>query len=201
MEPTRRFVDADNSCLYSSIGYQLNHKDFNEMTKYEYRQLLANHLEKMELDSVMLGMSKEEYINNVLDVTSWGGGTDIRFFCDMFQMQISVINIQTNSISTFGEDKPYPQRIYLIYNGIHYDPLVMAMTHDNKDDKTIFASDDDETAIAFQNYAKTFRDKGEFVDLSKMNTLECDSCKQKFTTQDDAQSHALNYNHWNFSAI
>jgi len=201
MEPTRRYVDADNSCLYSSIGYLIDIKNFNVMTKYQYRELLANFLLKTEIDSAMLGMSKESYSNNILDISSWGGGIDVRLFCDMFQMQIAVINVQTNSVSVFGEDKKYPQRIYLLYNGIHYDPLVMATTEDIKDDISIFETDDDETAISFQNYAKSFKEKGDFVDLSKMHSLECDTCSDKFVSQDDAQQHALNHNHWNFNAI
>ena len=30
MYPTRRFVDADNSCLFSSISYLFDKSNFNE---------------------------------------------------------------------------------------------------------------------------------------------------------------------------
>jgi len=200
MEPTRRYVDADNSCLYSSIGYLLDHNNFNNLTKYQYRQLLANFLINKNIEDSLV-ISKDEFIDNIVDINTWGGGLEIKYFGEMFQLQIAVINIQANNVMIFGEDKNYLQRIYLIYNGIHYDPLVMAMSDNSKDDITIFSSDDYETIISFQNFAKTFHDRGDFVNLSKMNSLQCNICNVQFNTQDDAQNHAINYNHWNFSAI
>ena len=50
MEPTRRFVDSDNSCLFSSIGYLIDNKNFNETTKLQYRQLLTNFIEDNNVD-------------------------------------------------------------------------------------------------------------------------------------------------------
>ena len=62
MEPVRRFVDSDNSCLFSSIGYLIDNKNFSESTKYQYRQLLVNYLEDNNLEAGMLEIPKEDYI-------------------------------------------------------------------------------------------------------------------------------------------
>ena len=201
MEPTRRFVDSDNSCLFSSIGYLIDNKNFDETTKLQYRQLLTNHIEDNNVDIAMLGMSKEEYINNIQNPATWGGAIELKLFSDMFQVEIASIDVQSNRVDIFGQDKNYPQRIFVLYNGVHYDPLVMAYTEDSVDDITAFASDDSQTLIEFQNHAKVYNDAGDFVDPKNMNHFECDQCKTLFESQMDAYDHANNYQHWSFNEI
>ena len=201
MEPTRRFVDSDNSCLFSSIGYLIDNKNFNETTKLQYRQLLTNYIEDNNIDIAMLGMSKQEYINNIQNPSTWGGAIELKLFSDMFQVEIASIDVQSNRVDIFGQDKGYPQRIFVLYNGVHYDPLVMAYTEDNVDDITTFASDDSQTLIEFQNHVKIYNEAGDFVDPSNMNQFECDQCKTVFESQMDAYDHANNYQHWSFNEI
>ena len=201
MEPVRRYVDADNSCLFSSIGYLLDHKTFSETTKLQYRQLLSNHLEGITIDEVTLGMPKSEYIEKIQNPSTWGGAIELKLFSDMFQIEIASIDVQSNRIDIFGQDKNYPQRIYVIYNGVHYDPMVMSYTEDTSDDITSFESDDNTTLIEFQNYAKVFKEAGDFVDPTNMNQFECDSCKVVFESQMEAYEHASNFEHWNFNEI
>ena len=201
MEPVRRYVDADNSCLFSSVGYLLDHKNFSETTTLQYRQLLSNHLESITIDEATLGMPKKEYIENIQNPSTWGGAIELKLFSDMFQIEIASIDVQSNRIDIFGQDKNYPQRIYVLYNGVHYDPLVMAYTEDNVDDITSFESDDSQTLIEFQNYVKVFKDVGDFVDPKNMNHFECDACKSVFESQMEAYEHANNFQHWNFNEI
>ena len=201
MEPVRRFVDSDNSCLFSSIGYLVDNKNFSETTKYQYRQLLVNYLEDNNVEAGMLEIPKEDYIENIQNPSTWGGAIELKLFSDMLQIEIASIDVQSNRVDIFGQDKNYPQRIYVLYNGVHYDPLVMAYTEDSNDDITSFASDDNETLISLQEYVKVFKDAGDFVDLSNMNSFECDTCKTLFENQEEAYNHANNFQHWNFNEI
>ena len=201
MEPVRRFVDSDNSCLFSSIGYLIDNKNFSDTTKYQYRQLLVNYLEENNVEAGMLEIPKEDYIENIQNPSTWGGAIELKLFSDMLQIEIASIDVQSNRVDIFGQDKNYPQRIYVLYNGVHYDPLVMAYTEDSNDDITSFASDDNETLISLQEYVKVFKDAGDFVDLANMNSFECDTCKTLFENQEEAYNHANNFQHWNFNEI
>ena len=203
MEPTRRFVDADNSCLFSSIGYLIDNKNFNETTKLQYRQLLANYLEaSSNIDAVTLGTnSKEEYIESIQNPSTWGGAIELKLFSEMFQIEIASIDVQSNRVDIFGQDTNYPQRIFVVYNGVHYDPLVMAYTDEPKDDITSFESEDSQTLIDFQNFVKVFKEVGDFVDPKNMNNFECEICNTLFESQMEAYDHANNYQHWNFREI
>ena len=201
MEPTRRFVDADNSCLFASIGYNLDHRNFSDITGLQYRQLLGQYLENNEVDKNMFEVPKDQYIDMIQNPSTWGGAVELRLFSDMFQIEIASIDVQSNRVDIFGEDNKFPQRIYLLYNGVHYDPLVMSYTEDTGDDITSFESDDNTSLIEFQNYAKVFKEAGDFVDPSNMNQFECDSCKSVFESQMEAYEHASNFEHWNFNEI
>ena len=201
MYPTRRFVDADNSCLFSSISYLFDKSNFNENSKFISRQLLVNYLEGKKIEDVVLGEPKESYIEKMLNPVTWGGAIELNLFSEMYQTQIVSIDIQHNRLDIFGQDKPYIQRCFVLYNGIHYDPLVMATTEDPKDDITLFDESDDNITISFQEYAKSFKDKGDYVDLSNSLNLKCQNCQVVCQSQEDALEHGVNYGHWEFDQV
>ena len=198
MKPLRRYVDADNSCLFASVGYNIDNV-FTELTSLQYRQCIVQYLEQNELDVNLFETSKEDYIKLIENTSTWGGAVELKLFSDIFQTQIASIDVQTNRVDIFGEDKNYPQRIYLLYNGIHYDPLVM--TNNQNDEIKIFAYDDHETLFAMQNYCKLFKDINDYVDVKNINTMKCLDCNLLFESQDDALLHGTNYNHWNFEEL
>ena len=149
MYPTRRNVDEDNSCLFSSIGYLLDDK-FDENTKLKYRQLLINYLENIEIDIATLGTSKESYINSMLNVNTWGGAIELNLFSELYQTEVVSFDIKSNRADIFGQDKNYINRIFVLYNGVHYDPLVMATSEDTNGDIKIFDTSDDNILINFK---------------------------------------------------
>lgn len=151
MIPLRRFMDLDNSCLFSSIGYLIS-DEFSDITKLQYRQLLVQWLESNTSIDNLLDKSKSEYIKYIEDINTWGGAIELNIFSEMYQVQIATIDTNTNNIYIFGEDKRYSQIIYLIYTGNHYDPLVMESSENTNQDIKIFDSDDYQTLFDFKNY-------------------------------------------------
>tara|TARA_B110000908_G_C10069664_1_gene364497 strand:- start:117 stop:722 length:606 start_codon:yes stop_codon:yes gene_type:complete len=200
MYPTRRNVDEDNSCLFSSIGYLLDDK-FDENTKLKYRQLLINYLENIEIDIATLGTSKESYINSMLNVNTWGGAIELNLFSELYQTEVVSFDIKSNRADIFGQDKNYINRIFVLYNGVHYDPLVMATSEDTNGDIKIFDTSDDNILINFKTFVNTLKKKGEYVDLSNSLNLKCTNCGNIYQSQEDALTHGVNYDHWNFEQI
>ena len=103
MYPTQRFVDHDNSCLFSSIAYLLE-SNFDNNSKYKYRQLLINYLETKDIDMSILGTTKEDYINQMLDINTWGGAIELKLFSELFETEIVSFDIQFNRADTFGAE-------------------------------------------------------------------------------------------------
>lgn len=71
----------------------------------------------------ILGRPNKDYVSWIQKPESWGGGIELSILADFYGMQISVVDTQSLHISCFGEDKNFSQGIFIIYDGIHYDPL------------------------------------------------------------------------------
>ena len=205
MEPTRKFVDADNSCLFSSIGYLIDPKNFNETTKHEYRMMIVNYLRQGNVDDNILDLPKDEYIKEIEKPSKWGGAIELKIFSDMFQIQIASIDIKTNRADIYGEDKDYSQRIFVIYNGIHYDPLVLSSQEVEEDeeieDVTKFGANDDAILIEFKEYCKIYQNANEYVDVNDMTKFECDTCQTIFDSQKEAFDHANEFKNFNLNEL
>ena len=203
LKPIRRYVDADNSCLFSSIAYLTDKKNFGEMSSAYYRNMIVEFLFNNEFDEALLGGTKSDYIDEIANPNKWGGGIEIKIFSEILELEIGVVDVQTNRIDVFGQDKSYKSRIYLLYNGVHYDPLVMNFdeTSEPDSDITIFDSEDNKVSESFKNLIKMYNVKGDFVDFSKLVSLECVDCNEKFLNEELATNHARKSDHWNFKQI
>jgi ubiquitin thioesterase OTU1 len=201
--PIRRLVDADNSCLFSSIAYLNEINNFNIYSSLKYRNMIVEYLLNNDFDESLLGLPKYDYINEINNPSKWGGGIEIKIFTDILKLEIAVVDVQTNRIDLFGQNKDYTSRIYLLYNGIHYDPLVMnySIEYDNTSDITIFDSDDNNVYNQFKELIKKINDSGDYVDISKLKSLKCSECQEIFINQDYALNHANQSYHWNFIQI
>lgn len=195
--PVRREVNADNSCLFSSIAYLIDRVNFNEESSIYYRQIIVNHLLEDKFDNNLLEKPKNKYIEFIQNPKNWGGALEVKMFSEIFQIQIACIDVKTNRVDIYGEDKKYPQRIYLLYNGIHYDPLVMNynITADSCIDITIFESNDMNTFELMKSLVLEYKNQGDFVEF---NDLEC---KEKFKNENEALDHSMNYSHWTYTNI
>ena len=147
-----------------------------------------------------LDLPKEQYIEKIENIGTWGGGIELKIFSDMFQVQIASIDVQSNRVDIFGEDKRYPQRIYVVYNGVHYDPLVFANSESSKDDITIFESDDNITLIQMQEFCKKFKESGDYVDLGR-SQFRCSICNLIFNSQEEAIQHSTLTSHVDFQQV
>lgn len=203
LKAIRRQVDADNSCLFSAIAYVTDKKNFNENSSSQYRLMIVDYLLNNTFDESLLDLPLEEYINEIANPLKWGGGIELKIFSDILKIQIAVVDVQTNRIDLFGQDKDYTSTIYVLYNGIHYDPLVLNFDEasDAETDITIFDSEDENISNQFKELIKTYHTKGEFIDLGSFKSLECVDCNEQFLNEGSATDHARKKNHWNFKQI
>lgn len=56
---------------------------------------------------------------------SWGGAIEVSILSEFYGIEIAVVDTQNAIINRFGEDKKYGSRVFLLFDGIHYDPLFM----------------------------------------------------------------------------
>lgn len=200
LQPIRREVDADNSCLFSSIAYLIDKSNFNETSSLRFRQIIIDYLLDNKFNEKLLDQPKDKYIDFIQNPKNWGGALEVRMFSEIFEKQIVCIDVKTNRADIYGEDKKYDQTIYLLYNGVHYDPLVMNydITADPSTDITIFDSTDVETFEIMKCLLLEYKNQGDYVEFYN---LQCNDCNEKFNNENDAVEHSINFNHWNFNQI
>jgi ubiquitin thioesterase OTU1 len=203
--PIQRFVNADNSCLFSTISYLIDKKNFNESSSLIFRLTIVDYInEKTDITDEFLGMSKKEYILKMENPDCWGGAIELKLFSDIFKIQIASIDIQSGRVDIFGETENYTHIIYILYNGNHYDPLVMSIdgtSGDFESDITIFELEDYDKLIKFKDYAEKLKKERKFVDLSNNSNYQCTECKEIFTTEKNAMTHGELNNHWTFDEV
>ena len=91
------------------------------------REVVAQWIKDRPSDftEAILGKPNEEYATWILQESSWGGAIECQILAEYFGIIISVVDIQTGFVTNFGEAIGSGQRMVLIYDGIHYDPLYL----------------------------------------------------------------------------
>lgn len=89
------------------------------------RQVIAQHVagDKETYNQAMLSRPNLEYCEWILRLDSWGGAIEVSILSNFYGMEICVVDIINAIIIRFGEDQNYGTRAFLLFDGIHYDPL------------------------------------------------------------------------------
>ncbi len=195
----RKDVPANNSCLFTSIHFVMENGKLDLNAAPTMRQLIASVVssDKEFYNDVFLGRSNEEYCKWITNPDSWGGGIEVSILSKHYNTEIDVVDTQSVRIDRFGEDQSYYRRALLIYDGIHYDPLMMEFADESVPAKTLFSTADEgilRQALALGAEAKASR---QFTDLSQFS-LRCLNCQKALKGETEAQEHAKQTGHINF---
>lgn len=144
-------------------------------------------------DSTYSGRTPQAYADWIKKPESWGGGIEISILCEHFMVEIDVVDIKNTRVEKFGEEK-FPNRILLIYDGIHYDPLY---ENSKPIHRTIFPSHDDEVLARALCVAEKDKSNRQFTDAGKFK-LKCLACGKGFVGGVEATEHAKETQHINF---
>ncbi|XP_049770744.1 ubiquitin thioesterase OTU1 isoform X2 [Schistocerca cancellata] len=122
----RKIVPADNSCLFTSIGFVLGGKVDPTCASY-MRQIIAEEVinDGDSYSEAILGKPPRAYCDWILRPDSWGGAIELSVLSHFYGIEIAVVDTLNAIVNRFGEDRHYPQRVFLVFDGIHYDPLYM----------------------------------------------------------------------------
>ncbi|XP_066591570.1 ubiquitin thioesterase Otu1 [Prorops nasuta] len=196
----KKIVPADNSCLFTSVGYVLNGKVDTSCAKM-MREIIASAVsaEPDVYNEAILGKPNKDYCQWILKSDSWGGAIELSILSKFYGLEIAVIDSINAIINRFGEDQHYAQRVYLLFDGIHYDPIYMEPL-DGGSIQTIFPSEDKQTMMKAIELAKEAKSSHQYTDIQKF-TLKCNLCNKKLSGQGGAQIHAKETGHMSFKEI
>ncbi|XP_033333144.2 yod1 deubiquitinase [Megalopta genalis] len=198
----KKDVPADNSCLFTSVGYVLNGKVDPSCASF-MREIIANAVaaDPEEYSEAFLGRPNLEYCKWILKPDSWGGAIELSILSKFYGLEIAVIDSINAIINRFGEDQHYAQRVFLIFDGIHYDPLYLEpLDLQGGSIQTIFPTEDKRILLEAAELAREAKSSRQFTDVQKF-TLICNDCKVKLNGQTAAQQHAIETGHMNFGEV
>jgi len=198
----RRVVPSNNSCLFTSVYFGISGGKFDMQAGATLRQIIAEAVaaDPVTYSEAFLGKPNREYCTWIRNEDHWGGGIELAILSKHFQTEIVAVDTQNVRLNRFGEDENYKRRILLIYDGIHYDPLMLEALDGNGEIRTMFDIEDSNTlqmALELAHEAKTSR---QFTDVQNF-TLRCLVCNQGVVGQTGAQAHAKATGHINFGEV
>lgn len=189
------------------------------------REIIANAVaaDPDEYSEALLGRPNPEYCNWILKSDSWGGAIELSILSSFYGLEIAVIDSINAIINRFGEDQHYAQRVFLIFDGIHYDPLYLEpldvsvlmrissleyrqyvspspLCTQGGSIQTIFPTEDERILLEAAELAREVKSSRQFTDVQKF-TLMCNDCKMKLNGQIAAQQHAKETGHMNFGEV
>ncbi|XP_064547438.1 ubiquitin thioesterase Otu1 isoform X2 [Drosophila montana] len=196
----KKVVPADNSCLFTSIRFVLNGKVDNEGSEM-MRHIIAQEVaaDPQQYNDAVLGKSNAEYCAWIQKADSWGGAIEVSILSNYYGIEIDVVDIQNAIINRFGEDKNFGLRVFLLFDGIHYDPLYME-TSQSAAPATIFPVEELGVYQQAEQLANEAKSSRQFTNVDKFN-LRCLQCDLLLVGQAQAQQHAKATGHANFGEI
>ncbi len=200
----RQTVPANNSCLFTSINFCVTNGSLDLSCAPRLRQLIAERVtnDPVTYSSAFLGMPAERYCVKLLDEDLWGGGIELDILSKHYSLEIDVVDTQTARIDRFGEDQAFSERILLIYDGIHYDPLALEDfgSDTGRSLQTRFSTTDDAILLRAIELAKEAQSSRQFTDVNKFS-LKCLQCNIFLKGEKEAQEHAKSSRHTSFGEV
>ncbi|XP_017071349.1 ubiquitin thioesterase OTU1 [Drosophila eugracilis] len=196
----KKVVPADNSCLFTSVRFVLNGKVDNEGSEM-MRHIIAQEVaaDPQSYNDAVLGKSNAEYCAWIQKADSWGGAIEVSILSNYYGIEIDVVDIQNAIINRFGEDKNFGLRVFLLFDGIHYDPLYME-TSQSAAPATIFPVEELGVYQQAEQLANEAQSSRQYTNVDKF-TLRCMQCDVRLVGQVQAQEHAKQTGHQRFGEI
>ncbi len=198
----RVVVPDDNSCLFRSVAFVLKqHLGGIELQTDELRELVAEAIKNdpWTYNDAVLGKSNAEYQEWIKRQQSWGGAIELGIFANHFGVQIASFDVRTTRMDVFGESATYPCRVYLCYDGIHYDPLALRCDDQTPEEAllTVFSSDDMQAETLARALIENLHENRSYTDTANF-LVTCRECGAALHGENGALQHARMTGHSGF---
>lgn len=197
----RREVEADNHCLFYSIYFLMNEGEIKKSQAQLLRSRISQHIlqNQHEFTQIVLGKAPVDYSAWIQSDNSWGGAIELSIFSTMFQVEIDAVDVMTNRIDRYNQGK-YSQKVFLLYDGIHYDPLYWDAGVPGLPKQTVFQASEvivQQHAIKLAEVLKAAR---QYTDTAKYK-IRCGNCGSRFQGDKEIAEHATKTGHFNFQEM
>mmetsp|Transcript_5259 Transcript_5259/g.6841 ORF Transcript_5259/g.6841 Transcript_5259/m.6841 type:complete len:380 (+) Transcript_5259:90-1229(+) len=193
----RRHVPNDHECLFTAIAYLCEGSRFNGAGQ-RLRKICADKIasDQDTYSDAVLGKSNAAYCEWILNPFNWGGEIEIGILAAHFDMEICVVSMEAFYILPFCMGTK--GRVYLLYTGQHYDPLVGVSNEDTPvtDEIRLFTIGDntyDEMSLECARLHS--RIAAEKASQRTVKKIKCGGCDAILDDADAFQSHCGEVDH------
>merc|ERR1719153_990767 len=155
------------------------------------RARIAHHVldNQHEFNKLVLDMKEpNEYAAWIQSDNSWGGSVELKIFSDLYRVEIDAVDIMTNRIDRYNQGK-FSQKVFLLYDGIHYDPLYWDSGIEGLPKQTVFQSNESIPAASALQLASVLCAARQFTDTGKFK-IRCGNCGSRFEGDKEVAEHA-----------
>ncbi|KDO31780.1 hypothetical protein SPRG_03700 [Saprolegnia parasitica CBS 223.65] len=194
----RKVIAGDNSCLFNAIGFCLGKGatgNGETMRQVVVEAIVRN---PALYNATFLGRPVDEYCAWILDSKSWGGEIELSILSMHFRIEMLVFDVISMSRLCYGEDQGFTQRLFLLYDGIHYDAITEVDARGK--DKTLFAINDFAKVESASVLAVEAHQTHQYTDVGGF-TIQCMVCRRAFKGQMEASVHAQETGHYEFGEV
>jgi len=199
----KRVIPSDNSCLFNSIAYALENRAMDKAG--EMRELIAGIVlsDPINWNDAILGTKNEKYVEKIMQPGTWGGSIELTILAANYECEIAAWDVSSKRSNIFGQGSGYKKRIYVLYDGVHYDVLAQNLNGEKgaaQNDITIFDPKDE---LAFMQAASICEDHFKQKKFTNVYTYKimCNICQTKLRGNEEIRGHAELTGHTDFAQI
>lgn len=188
-------IAPDGSCLFAAIDFLCTGECDSAAPPRLRAQcaevILAN---QNVYSEVRLGKNPVEYAQWIQMWDSYGGETEILILCDLYEVEISIASLESRTVLTYKpsvvlKDHNKNRRIYLLYNGQHYNAVV-----DGSEEKRIFDCSESVESAVLQLAKDEYQKRDIELRTRTRKKIQC-SCGAILDDSVAFQSHSVEVEH------
>ncbi|KAG2386317.1 hypothetical protein C9374_002763 [Naegleria lovaniensis] len=199
----KRVIPADNSCLFNALAYCLEGSSARKNKRARaLRRVVRDWIMKhpFYFNEAILGRPTKEYCDWIMKDDSWGGSIELLILSQFYNIRIESFDVTANRRDIYGEgDTSITTKIFLIYDGIHYDALAFNPVPSGPEelDITIVPANEEISSKKAFEIVKQLHDQHQFTDTASF-TLKCLQCGEFLKGEKEATLHAKKTGHTSF---
>ncbi|KAK4177177.1 hypothetical protein QBC36DRAFT_138927 [Triangularia setosa] len=193
-----RVMPDDNSCMFTAVGGALSIDNPSSRLRAQITEYILTH--PQEYTTAILGSTPQKYCSHLLEMDTWGGAIELSILSDLFNIEISSIDVKSLRVDRFGEGKD--TRIIILYSGIHYDRIAFALdlSYPVDCDVTKWDTQDEEVLEKARQLAAQLQKMHYYTDTTDF-VIRCEVCQWIGKGMKEAGVHQKETGHKEFGEM
>ncbi|AEO67691.1 uncharacterized protein THITE_125507 [Thermothielavioides terrestris NRRL 8126] len=173
IEPDQTSLEWPERGGYLAFGGAIGLENPSAALRNQVADYILSH--PNEYNKAILGDEPHVYTTRMRRMDTWGGAIELSILSDIYNLEISSIDVKSLRVDRFGEGKE--NRVIILYSGIHYDRIAFCMdlSYPVEVDVTQWSTDDDEVLEKARQLAQQLQRLHYYTDTTDF-VIKCEIC-------------------------